>query len=148
VVLLALVILVSGCGTDGDEVADEDPTADLPPITAAPGTTSCLPGSLVVVFVNPAVAPEVIPTIEQRLRELPGVLGVTFIDQQAALEEFERLFAGQPELLEAVEPGQLPPSFRVEVDDPARVTEVEQAAESLDGVGQVVVPTETAEVTC
>jgi cell division protein FtsX len=142
------MVLLSACAGDGDDEADEGTGVEEPALSIAPGTTTCLPGSLVIVFLNPAVPADVVPAIEQRLRELPGVLGVAFIDQQAAFEEFERLFAEQPELLDAVEPGQLPPSFRVEVDDPARVADVEAAAESLDGVGQVVLPTETANVTC
>jgi cell division transport system permease protein len=66
-----------------------------------------------VVFMNPEASPEQLSQVEQNLRESPDVADVTFVDQAAAYEEFKRLFADSPEMVDSVRPEDLPPSYRV-----------------------------------
>jgi cell division transport system permease protein len=93
-----------------------------------------------LVFVKPDATEAATAAIGTSLNDLPGVVSVSFVDQQAAYEEFQRLYADRPELLESVTPEVLPPSFRVTLADTAGARDVMAVAETLDGVGQVVLP--------
>lgn len=138
--LAVVVSLALACGSDGgDGGATAEGELEQSPSITAPPTTTCAPANEVVVFLNPAVTDDVVAVVEAGLRDLTGVVDLRYVDQQAAYDEFVRLFADSPELLATVDPEILPPSFRVVLDDPARVEDVQRAAESLSGVGQVVV---------
>mgnify|MGYP005825246145 CR=1 FL=1 len=108
-----------------------------------------------LVFVNPAVVGDQITRIHDALAAVPGVVAITYVNQQEAYEEFTTLFADSPEMLASVDPSSLPSSFRVTVDDPSRADAVRAAAATLDGVGQVTdesggagTPTVTAPSNC
>ena len=63
------------------------------------------------------------------------------VDTAEAAEFLRQVHADNPNLGTAdVRPESLPPSFRLSLDDPAAADLVESEAESLDGVGQIVVP--------
>jgi cell division transport system permease protein len=66
-----------------------------------------------VVFLNPDASEEQITTVGDNLEASPQIERVTFIDQQAAYQEFTELFVDSPEFIDSVEPEILPPSFRV-----------------------------------
>jgi cell division transport system permease protein len=89
---------------------------------------------------NPAASSTALDAAQTSLESTPGVATVTFVDQQEAYEEYLRIYADRPELIAAVRPETLPPSFRLTLDDPAASDQVQANAETLDGVGQVVVP--------
>jgi len=136
--VISVVVLASAlsaaCG-NGDSSTPDQAAATT---TDAPPGTTCLPRIDVVVFVNPAASEAAVDAVGTALTALPGVLGVSYADQQTAYEEFQRLFADNPEMLATVDPEVLPPSFRLTLDDPTRVQDVMTTAQSLDGVGQVV----------
>lgn len=152
--LMGLAVVVSSCGgSGGDDSLDElENDLELPGSTAPPTTAVCIPGTEVLVFVNPAVTGDRITEIRDALVGVPGVVGITYVDQQQAYEEFEELFADSPEMLASVDPANLPSSFRVTIDDPARADAVRAAAATLDGVGEVtegtVVPGSTVPSNC
>ena len=110
----AVVALSVACANDGAGEGGE-PQRDERPTTMAPATT-CVRRTEVVVFVNPAVDGPAIDVIEAGLRDVPGVA--------------ETMFDADRES----------PSFRLSLDDPSHIEGVRVAAESLDGVGQVIVP--------
>ena len=66
-----------------------------------------------IVFLNPDAGQDATDAIGDELRESPQVEEVTYVDQQAAFEEFQEMFANQPDMIQAVEPEILPPSYRV-----------------------------------
>ena len=68
----------------------------------------------------------------------PDVVKHTFVDHHAAFEEFKRLFADQPLLIENETPAGLPESFRVDVRDGASITSVAARYQDLPGVKQVI----------
>lgn len=82
-----------------------------------------------IVFMQPEATPDQVEAMSDDLDANPQIERVTFFDKQAAFEEFQTLFAGQPELLENVSPEILPPSFRVVPID-GDVLVVEEVAES------------------
>src|SRR5262245_14754852 len=66
-----------------------------------------------VVFLNPEATEDQVASVRTDLEGSPDVEKVTFVDKQAAYDEFKRLFADSPEMIDSVEPDILPPSFRV-----------------------------------
>ena len=77
------------------------------------------------VFMLPEATPEQNEAVERELSQMPEVKRFTFVDQQAAYAEFKEMFANSPDLVESVEPKDLPPSYRV----------VPKRAEFVDVVG-------------
>jgi cell division protein FtsX len=139
-VILGLLALAAVSCWDGD--ATTSTTSTTPATTSTlvgPGTT-CAPRVDVIVFLNPAVSADAIGRAEESLRSIDGVASLVLVSQQEAYEEFQRLFADNPDLVATVQPEALPPSFRLVLDDPAAAETVRSRAETLDGVGQVVEP--------
>ena len=77
------------------------------------------------VFMLPDATPEQNEAVERELSQMPEVRRFTFVDQAAAFNEFKEMFANSPDLVESVEPKDLPPSYRV----------VPKRAEFVDVVG-------------
>lgn len=98
-----------------------------------------------VVFMNADATEAQINAVASDLDNSPEVDRATYFDQQDAFEEFKDLFRDSPELLETVEPADLPPSFRVvPIDtDPDAVEQLSQRFASSPGVLQVVSAQET-----
>lgn len=55
--------------------------------------------------------------LRDALRAEPGVTGVQYVSKERAYEEFTRLYEGEPELYETIDPGDLPASLRVRAAD-------------------------------
>lgn len=66
-----------------------------------------------IVFMKPDASQEQIDSVQGALKENPEIKNVTYIDKKAAFEEFKQLFSRSKEMVEAVEEGSMPPSFRV-----------------------------------
>jgi cell division transport system permease protein len=66
-----------------------------------------------VVFLQADATPEQIESVGNELANSPDVEQITFVDKQAAYEEFKRLFADSPEMVDTVEPDILPPQYKV-----------------------------------
>jgi hypothetical protein len=100
-------------GGGGDEpggVGEQQPVATSLPLAPCPATVE------VIVYVNPATDEAARDALRRGLQEVDGVVEVT------------------------LEPDDVSPAFRVTLDDPGRIEGVRDAATSLDGAGQVVVP--------
>jgi cell division transport system permease protein len=98
-----------------------------------------------IVFLNPNATPEQVQTVDRDLKDSPEIERVTFVDQNAAYEEFKQLFAGQQDLLESVTPDVLPPSYRVvpRQKDAQSVEALSVQFRGKPGVKDVVSATET-----
>jgi cell division transport system permease protein len=66
-----------------------------------------------IIFINPNATHDEQTAIQQQLDSSPEIEKTTYVDQNAAFEEFKQLFAKQPELIESVTADILPPSYRV-----------------------------------
>ena len=144
IVLLFCVLAAAAvsCSGGGSSSSDDD-FADLEaPIDT--GTVPCFRRLDLTVFVNPAIPAAQLETIEASLRDVPGVVAITLVDQQQAYEELLRLFKDDPGI-GTLDPSNSPASFRVTVDDPSHVQDVNLAAQTIDGVGQVVVAKDPAQ---
>jgi len=93
-----------------------------------------------VVWMNPDASPAQDSAIRTTLDESPEIKDWTYVDQQQAYEEFKKLFADTPTLVDAVPAEKLPPSYRVVPVDPNAdvVRELASQFEGRPGVRSVV----------
>jgi cell division transport system permease protein len=82
-------------------------------------------GVEVSIFLRPDVTQQQIDAVGSQLKDMPEVKKVNYVDQQGAYKEFKALFANQPLFVQSVQPGDLPPSYRV----------VPSKAEFVDSIG-------------
>ena len=90
------------------------------------------------VFMLPDAAPAQSEAVERELSQMPEVNRFTFVDQNEAFEEFKQMFANSPDLVESVEPKDLPPSYRVVPKRAEFVDVVGSRFEKRPGVKEVV----------
>ena len=121
---------VDECALELDAHTDGQPE---PPLTDL--------GLCAMVFMEPTASTAQIGTVAEAIRDVDGFESLEFTDQDAALDEFRRLFADQPELLEGVEPEALPASFRAVRGEPWGPDQIDHL-EAMQGVRQVEVGTE------
>ncbi len=76
--------------------------------------------------------------LRARVESDPDVISVKFLDHNAAFEEFKKLFADQPLLIENETPAGLPESFQLNVRDGVPLESVASRLRDLVGVNQVI----------
>ncbi len=76
--------------------------------------------------------------IEARLRGLPEVVSVDFVDHEEAYREFKRQFCDAPDLIAATRPESLPEWFTVMLRAPSDFPAVQHALTYLSGIAEVV----------
>jgi cell division transport system permease protein len=77
------------------------------------------------IFLKPDVTDAQVRTIKRQLDAMPEVKSANFVSHEAAYDEFKTLFANQPDIVQALEPQDLPPSYRI----------VPKAAEQVEVIG-------------
>jgi cell division transport system permease protein len=97
------------------------------------------------IFLNPDVSTTQRDGLEAELRAMPEVKNVTYVDQEAAYDEFKQMFANSPDMVESVTAKDLPPSFRVVPRQPELVDTVGERFTKREGVKEVVYAKETVE---
>ncbi len=79
-----------------------------------------------------------IKEVRTALEDSPEVESFDFLDQEEALQEFERIFADDPNLIENVRAQDLPSSFRVAPTDPEVTEQIVVRFEGRNGVDEIV----------
>jgi cell division transport system permease protein len=97
------------------------------------------------IFLNPDISPAQSDAVRAELQGLPEVKKVTYVDQEAAYEEFRTMFANSPDLVESVTAQDLPPSYRVVPREPEFVDVVGDRFTRREGVKDVVYARDTVE---
>jgi cell division transport system permease protein len=107
-------------------------------------TTQWKGGIEFIVFMKPEATPEQNEQVKNAIEASEQVKDYTYLDQQAAYEEFKELFSDKPELIESVTPDVLPPSYRVVPVDanPDEVATLGAQFEDAPGVREVTYATE------
>lgn len=97
-----------------------------------------------VVWMNPEADADQDAAIRRSIDESPAVREFTYVSQDEALAEFQDMFIDSPDLLDAVEARDLPPSYRVVPIDPDADVVVELGSQFLSqpGVRDVVFASE------
>jgi cell division transport system permease protein len=93
-----------------------------------------------IVYLQPEITQDQMASIQKDLESNPDVDHANFVNQDETYEEFKRLFANSPQLVETVSPDILPPSFRVapRIQDPEVVKALGDQFQSKPGVYEVV----------
>jgi cell division transport system permease protein len=92
-----------------------------------------------IVWMSHDAEQENIERTSQFLSDSLTVKDYTYVNQEATFVEFQEYYADQPEVLDLVEPGDLPTSFRVvpEIADLALIKSLGQEIEALPGIDSV-----------
>src|ERR671911_1704817 len=83
-------------------------------------------------YFPPDASQEEIDGIISDVKSWPEVSGVNYVSEEEALASFKETFADRPELYENLDPGVLPASLQIQLED---VTEAEQVAQRLEQEG-------------
>lgn len=92
------------------------------------------------IFMNVDATDAQIAEVRQALDGDPDVKKSVFLDKQAAYEEFKKLFANEPALVQNVDAASLPTSFRVTLTKAELISSVRERYEKRPGVWDVVSP--------
>lgn len=84
-----------------------------------------------IVWMDVGVLPEQVSSTQDFLDRSPYIRKTDYIDETRTWEEFQSYFADEPEILELVQPGQLPTSFEVTPED-ADVDSIEALADEIE----------------
>jgi cell division transport system permease protein len=97
------------------------------------------------IFLNPDIAQTQRDGLEAELSAIPEVKKVSYVDQDAAYDEFKQMFANSPDMVESVTAKDLPPSFRVVPREPELVESIGERFQKREGVKEVVYAKETVD---
>jgi cell division transport system permease protein len=86
---------------------------------------------------DPACTSSTCSALRGQLEAASGVQSVVFESRQSAYARFQRIFEGQPELLQLARPEALPASLRVQLSDPQRFPSIAKAFTGRPGVDRV-----------
>lgn len=101
-----------------------------------------------VIYMNTSATPDQIDSMRSALEESPEVEDFRYFDQQQSYDEFKRLFSDSPEMVDAVLPEDLPPSFRVEPvnKDAANVESLAKTFRERANVKDVILASKTIQL--
>lgn len=86
----------------------------------------------------PSITTEQQADLRAQLVAEPVVEAVYFESKEDAYERFAEQFAEQPELVESMDPGILPASFRVKLTDPGHFAVIEERFSTFPGVEEII----------
>ena len=93
-------------------------------------------------FMAVRATPTQIAAVRDALGQNPAVHDVQYLDKQAALREFARIFKNDPKLVHSVKASDLPVSFRFDVDgDGDTETRLVTQLSGMPGMDEVAAPT-------
>ncbi|MEM9134059.1 MAG: permease-like cell division protein FtsX [Actinomycetota bacterium] len=92
-----------------------------------------------IVWMSPDAEPDNVETVRNFLDTSLTVKRVSYVNQENTFQEFQEFYADQPEVLDLVEPEQLPTSFRVvpEIADLTLIRALGDEIQALPGVSGV-----------
>jgi cell division transport system permease protein len=84
-------------------------------------------------YFPPDATQEEIDGIISEVKSWPEVSGVNYVSEEEALAAFKETFADRPELSENLDPGVLPASIQIQLEDPSEAEAVAQRLEQEKG---------------
>ena len=89
----------------------------------------------ITVYMKDNVTPEELTIFKEDVNKLPGVIKITETTKQQALENFKERLGEQEKLLHSLgTDNPFPNSFEIQVDNPARISEITPEINALPGV--------------
>jgi cell division transport system permease protein len=104
------------------------------------GTNKWKHGVELEIFMKVSASKSQTQAVADQLNADPNVKSVRFLNHQDAYNEFKKLFADQPVLVENETPEGLPESFRVVPKTPQLTTTIGNTFENVPGVDQINTP--------
>jgi len=128
--------LVAGSGCSADENSSSSTTSTVAELSACEDR--------LIAYFEPSATPSELEAVEAAVRGVDQVVEVEYFDQTETFEEMQDLFSeASPDLLENVDPEDLPSSFRVRVSAVEALDEVEHLVEGEPAFREVVRVDET-----
>lgn len=127
VAMVGLVMVVSGgedLATEPAQTSQEGVGGDAAPVISEE----------VIVWLHGDASPEAVDLVASSLEESRVVEAVVFMDREATYREFVEHFADEPEVIESVDPEQLPLSFLVTTSAPAEVAKILDTMPAVEAV--------------
>lgn len=106
------------------------------------GTVQWRSGVKFEIFMNVDATDTEIADVQAALDDDPDVEDVIFLSREDAFEEYKRLFADEPELVEVASPDILPPSFRVVPAQAEEIEAIQTRYGTRPGVDEIRSPTD------
>lgn len=97
-------------------------------------------GVSLAIFMNPGVSSNEQQAVKAQLATDPRVGSYYWMNQTSSYAEMRKLFANQPDLVQSVQPSDLPPSFRVRLRQASMAQAVGDQFKSDPGVQKVLWP--------
>ncbi len=94
-------------------------------------------GVQLLIFMQPNASNSQSKAVVTQLATLPSVQRYSYVDKAVSYQEFRRLFANQPDLLNSVSESQIPPSYRVVLKNPSEAPSIGQIFNGQPGVKAV-----------
>lgn len=94
-------------------------------------------GVQLLIFMQPTATKVQTANISKQLKSLSEVKSFAYVDQAASYQEFRRLMANSPDLVQSVTESQIPPSFRVVLINPNDAPSVGSLFQQQVGVKDV-----------
>lgn len=92
----------------------------------------------VVVYLKNDLPPERIPALFSTLQKMEGVKSVTYVSPEEAYRRLETYLANEKNVLDDVDPGFLPPSFELEIDQALfKLNKIRELAKKVGGWPEV-----------
>jgi len=92
------------------------------------------------IFMQPNASPGESSAVEHALGSMNDVKSFRYVNQQQSYDEFKKLFANQPTMVSAVQPSDLPPSYRVVPLQATDAAAIGAQFANYPGVKQVTFP--------
>ncbi len=84
-------------------------------------------------YFPPEASQQEIDKVRSDVEGYPEVASVTYVSKEEALAQFKETFADKPELYENLDPGVLPASLQLQLEDPTEANEVAQRLKEEHG---------------
>jgi cell division transport system permease protein len=91
-------------------------------------------GVQLAIFLNPTVTTTESQAIGHELQTTPGVKSFRYVDKPQAYQEFRTIFGGNNDIVSALGPNDMPPSYRVVPDRTQDISQLGKAFEGQPGV--------------
>lgn len=116
---------------------------DLVPETCIQAAPAVVSDGELVVWLDVGAHVEVVEQLSAKLSASSAVAAFDYVDHGETYDEFSLYFADEPEVIELVEPEQLPTSFRVQLVEETQAATFVATWAGLDGVDEVELGGET-----
>lgn len=92
----------------------------------------------VSIYLNGDITPEQRTAIDTELKADPLVREYAYESKEQAYDNFKKIFADAPDMVESVGPNEMPESFRVSLIDPLKFEEINETYKDAEGVSNIV----------